>query len=250
MDEAVKEKHGVEETLCRARYSGRVWLSSVPLLYLPFARIKYRSVPNRLVERDTELVIEGFQRSGNTFAVFAFEMAQDRPIKSAHHLHASAQVIRAVKLGVPVLLLVRDPRDAIVSHVIREPCANMPAALRAWIHFYERAIPMRDRIFVADFSRLSTDFGAVIRDFNEKFGTGYKEFHHTDDNVARCFDKIEERNRQRYGRLVEGKVARPSEERRGRKDELNRQFEDSSLSPQRVHAYEVYRALVPATEPA
>jgi len=49
---------------------------------------------------------------------------------------------------------------------------------------------------------------------------------------------------------VEGKVARPSEERRGRKDELLRQFDDPSLSSQRAHAYEVYRALVPATEPA
>jgi hypothetical protein len=250
MSEATKGKRGVGETLCRAKYSSRVWLSSVPSLYLPFARVKYRSVPNRLVERDTELVIEGFQRSGNTFAVFAFEMAQDRPIKSAHHLHASAQFIRAVKLGVPVLLLVRDPRDAIVSHVIREPCANMPAALRAWTHFYEQAIPVRDRIFVADFSRVSTDFGAVIREFNEKFGTGYKEFHHTEENVARCFDLIEERNRQRYGKLVEGKVARPSEERRGRKDDLIQEFEDPSLSRQRTHAYEVYRALVPATEPA
>jgi hypothetical protein len=45
-------------------------------------------------------------------------------------------------------------------------------------------------------------------------------------------------------------VARPSEERRGRKDELIRQFEDPSLLAQRTHAYEVYRALVPATEPA
>src|SRR5262245_21620321 len=170
MTTATDVKRASSTALCRARYSGRVWLSSVPSLYLPFARLKYGRVPNRLVERDTELVIEGFQRSGNTFAVFAFEMAQDRPIKSAHHLHASAQVTRAVRLGVPVLLLVRDPRDAIVSHVIREPCANMPAALRAWTHFYEAALPLRDRIFVADFSRVSTDFGAVIRDFNEKFG--------------------------------------------------------------------------------
>jgi hypothetical protein len=250
MSEAMTGKRRMEETLCRARYSGRVWLSGVPSLYLPFARIKYRNVPNRLVERDTELVIEGFQRSGNTFAVFAFEMAQDRPIKSAHHLHASAQVLRAAKLRVPILLLIRDPRDAIVSHVIREPCANMPAALRAWTRFYERAIPVRERILVADFSRVSTDFGSVIRDFNEKFGTGYKEFHHTEENVARCFDLIEERNRQRYGQLVEGKVARPSEERRGRKDDLIRQFENPALSAQRTRAYEVYRALVPATEPA
>ena len=45
-------------------------------------------------------------------------------------------------------------------------------------------------------------------------------------------------------------MARPSEERRGRKDDLIQQFEDPSLSRQRTHAYEVYRALVPATEPA
>jgi hypothetical protein len=215
MNEALDQKRGIGAALCRTKYAGRIWLSSVPALYLPFARVKYRRVPNRLVERDTELVIEGFQRSGNTFAVFAFEMAQDRPIKSAHHLHASAQITRAVKLEVPVLLLIRDPRDAVVSHVIREPCANMPQALQAWTHFYEGALPVRDRVFVADFTRVSTDFGAVIRDFNEKFGTGYKEFHHTEENVARCFDLIEERNRQRYGRLVEGKVARPSDERRG-----------------------------------
>jgi hypothetical protein len=250
MSEGSNRERRASTALCRARYAGRVWLSGVPALYLPFARLKYRGVANRLVDRDTELVIEGFQRSGNTFAVFAFEMAQERPIKSAHHLHSSAQVARAVKLGIPVMLLIRDPRDSTVSHVIREPCVPMQQALKAWTRFYERVLPFRDRVLVADFSRVSTDFGTVIRDFNEKFGTGYKEFDHTEENVARCFDLIEERNRQRYGRLVEGKVARPSEERRGVKAELAAQFDAPALASARRRAYEVYRTLVPAAEPA
>jgi hypothetical protein len=250
MSEATKQQRSPATALCRARYAGRIWLSGVPALYLPFARVKYRKVPNRLVEPDTELVIEGFQRSGNTFAVFAFEMAQERPIKSAHHLHSSAQVTRAVKLGIPVLLLIRDPRDSTVSHVIREPCVPMEQALRAWIRFYERAVPVRARVFVADFSRVSTDFGAVIRDFNIKYGTGYKEFDHTEENVARCFDLIEDRNKQRYGRLEEGKVARPSEERRGVKSELLGRFDDPALASTRRRAYEIYRSLVPAVEPS
>jgi hypothetical protein len=250
MDEVQDRQRALATALCRARYAGRVWVSGVPALYLPFARLKYGRVPNRLVQSDTELVIEGFQRSGNTFAVFAFELAQERPITSAHHLHASAQVTRAVKLGVPVLLLTRDPKDTTVSHVIREPCVRMREALRAWVRFYERALPVKDHVLVADFSRVSTDFGAVIRDFNVKFGTGYKEFEHTEENVARCFALIEERNRQRYGQLVEGKVARPSEERRGQKAELMRRFDDPSLSSLRGRAYEIYRALVPAAEPS
>jgi hypothetical protein len=233
--------------LARGRYAARVWLSGTPTLYLPFARWKYGNIPDRLVEPDTELLIEGFQRSGNTFAVFAFEMAQDRPVKTAHHLHSSAQVIRAVELGVPALILIRDPKDSTLSHMIREPRVPMGMALAAWTRFYEKIEPYRDRLLVADFSRVSTDFGLVIRDLNERFGTGYKEFDHTEENVARCFQKIEERNRERYGALVEGKVARPSAERRSRKEALAAAFDAPALAERRARAYRVYGTLVPAT---
>jgi hypothetical protein len=225
----------------------RSLVSAWPAVYLPFARVRYRRIPNRLVEADTELVIEGFQRSGNTFAAAAFDFAQGRPIKSAHHLHSSAQVLEAVRLGVPVLLLIRDPRDAVISHVIREPCVTMRQSIAAWTRFYDRLLPVTDRVFVADFSRVSTDFGAVIRDFNVRFGTGYKEFDHTEENVARCFDAIEERNRARFGTIVEGKVARPSQERSGRKAELVSQFEAPALAPLRERAFEVYHAFVPVS---
>jgi hypothetical protein len=215
-------------------------------VYLPFARLKYRRIPNRLVEADTELVIEGFQRSGNTFAAAAFDMAQGRPIKTAHHLHSSAQVLEAVRLGVPVLLLIRDPKDTTISHVIREPCVTMRQSIASWTRFYGRLLPVRDRVFVAEFSKVSTDFGAVIRDFNTRFGTGYKEFDHTEENVARCFDAIEDRNRARFGKIEEGKVARPSEQRAAHKAEMTARFDDPALASSRDRAFEVYHAFVPA----
>jgi hypothetical protein len=120
----------------------------------------------------------------------------------------------------------------------------MRQSLAAWTRFYDRLIPVADHVFVADFSRVSTDFGAVIRDFNLRYGTGYKEFDHTEENVARCFDAIEERNRARFGTIVEGKVARPSRERGARKAELTAQFEAPALVPLRERAFEVYRTFV------
>ncbi|HXY71107.1 MAG TPA: hypothetical protein VEM41_01065 [Actinomycetota bacterium] len=215
------------------------------MVYLPFARLRYRRVPNRIVDPATELVIEGFQRSGNTFAAAAFDLAQGRPVKTAHHLHSSAQVLEALRFGVPVLLLIRDPKDTVISHVIREPCVTMRQSLSAWIRFYGRLLPVADRLFVADFTHVSSDFGAVIRDLNVRFGTGYKEFDHTDENVARCFEAIEERNRARFGTIVEGKVARPSEERGARKAQLVAQFDAPGLASMRERAFEVYRAFVP-----
>ena len=244
IDSSQPKGGSVSTAVCRGRQWVRSRVSAWPLVYLPFARLRYRRVQNRIVEADTELVIEGFQRSGNTFAAAAFDMAQGRPIKTAHHLHSSAQVLEAVRLGVPVLLLIRDPKDSVISHVIREPCVTMRQSIGAWTHFYERLLPVVDRVLVADFSRVSTDFGAVIRDFNVRYGTGYKEFDHTEENVARCFDAIEERNRARFGTLVEGKVARPSQERSARKAELLAQFEAPALAPLREHAFEVYRAFV------
>src|SRR5436309_8002883 len=108
-------------SLRRAIYSCRSVGSCYPRLYLPFARWKYREIADRIVEADTQLVIEGFQRSGNTFAVVAFEVAQPQPVKLAHHLHAAAQIVAAVRMGVPTLVLIRDPDESVLSHMVREP---------------------------------------------------------------------------------------------------------------------------------
>jgi pimeloyl-ACP methyl ester carboxylesterase len=73
---------------------------------------RYPAVAGPLIRRsgnpispETDVVIEGFPRTGNTFAVTAFVMAQPGFVSVAHHVHVPAQVISAERLGVPALLL-------------------------------------------------------------------------------------------------------------------------------------------------
>jgi hypothetical protein len=233
---------------CRARYGARAVLSTYPVVYLPYARRKYGH--ETVLSSETELVIEGFQRSGNTFAVIAFELAQGRPTRTAHHLHAAAHVLAAARRGVPILLLIRDPEATVVSHMVREPCITPRQALSNWIRFHERVQPYRERMVIAEFGAVTSDFGPVVDEINRRFGTTFRRFDHTEDNVARCFGLIDERNRQRYGAIVESHVARPSI----RRDELKRALVSAlatpALSALRERAHSAYRSLVPtATGP-
>jgi len=120
--------------LRKVRHKTRALIDVYPVLYLLLRRLRPRT--RRLaVERDTELVIEGFLRSANTFAVAAFGFAQQRDVEIAHHMHAPAQVIPAVRMGIPTLVLIRHPKDAVLSLVIREPHISVEQASKDYIRF-------------------------------------------------------------------------------------------------------------------
>lgn len=241
----MSQRGGLRAMQYRIRYGARAVVSTYPAIYLPFARRKYGPVGS-VVTPDTELVIEGFQRSGNTFAVAAFQLAQHRQTRAAHHLHAAAQVIAAARMGVPILLLIRDPDEAVLSHLLREPSITLKQGLANWVRFYERVLPYRDRVVVGEFGLVTSDFGAVIAEINRRFGTTFHRFEHTKANVTACFDLIEEWNRQRFGTIVESHVARPSAQRDQLKRALREGVDDPSLSVLRGRARRVYGTLVPA----
>ena len=140
------------------------------------------------VDRRTQIVIEGFPRSGNTFAVVAFEQAQRESVRVAHHLHMPAQVIRAAKWGIPTLLLARKPTDATLSWVVREPGVPIRQALKHYVSFYEKAAEYRDALVVG-FEEVTRDYGAVLERVNAKVGTGFSSFVHSEDNVKCVFDR-------------------------------------------------------------
>ena len=98
----------------RARHRLRTRVAEYPSLYLPFARRKYPGPSPEVISPETELVIDGFTRSATTFAVYALQLSQERPVRLAHHLHAPAQLIEAARRGVPALVLIREPRGAIL----------------------------------------------------------------------------------------------------------------------------------------
>jgi len=168
--------------------------------YLTYSRYRH---PLNVVDETTQLVIEAFPRSANTFATVAFQLSQPAPVRVAHHLHAPAQVAAAVRRGIPVLVLVRHPRDAVTSQVIRSPGISIPSALSAYARFHERVAPVRTECQIATFEQVTDDFGSVIHALNRRYGTNFGLFQHTSEAVAEVYRMIDERAREpRLGRAV------------------------------------------------
>ena len=146
-----------------------------------------------VVTPHTELVVDGYTRSATTYAVYAFQLAQTKPVRMAHHLHAPAQIVAAARWGVPTILLVRDPEGAVLSQVVREPGVTVRDALVSWRRFYQTALRCRDAYVVGEFGRVTADIGRVIRDVNGRFGTSFEEFDRTEENERQVLDLMSER---------------------------------------------------------
>lgn len=238
--------------------------------YLSVTRRKHGPA---VVRPDTQLVIEGFPRTANTFSVFAFQMAQPAPVRLAHHLHAPIQVIAAARARIPVLVLIRPPEDAVLSLATWSPHVSLEQALAAYSRFYERIQPHRDWCVTGEFTQVTTDLGQVIDAINARYGTAFARFEHTPANVEACYALIEEKSRRppwaaaitRYvsgtitaeelaaaraaaggnggtGELVEARVARPSPVRSAEREQIRGRYHDPRLAPQRERAERVHRA--------
>jgi hypothetical protein len=256
--------------LRRARHTVRTLASEQPALYLPFARHKYPGPSPEVIGAGTELVVDGYTRSASTFAVYALQLAQPRPLRLAHHLHAPAQLIAAARRGVPALLLVREPRGAILSQLVREPGVAMRDALVAYVRFHECLRAYQDRLVVGEFETVTHDFGSVIGRLNERFGLALTEFVHTPQSMDGCLALIAQRgslspallgfesglvseeaafaelralqSRAASGRLREAWL--PSVERQRAKEELAELWLRPGLRRLRARAFEVYDEFV------
>jgi hypothetical protein len=173
------------------------------------------------VERDSDILIEGFPRSGNSFTYVAFARSQPEAVKVAHHLHAPAHVAEAVRLGVPALVVIRRPIDAISSLAVARPQQPLGQFLREYAYFYSRVERLLDETVVATFDEVTGDFDAVMRRVNRFFGTNFATYPHGPDDIDECFALLEEISARRStsGSVKESGVARPSTARAAAKKE-------------------------------
>ncbi|GIV00275.1 MAG: hypothetical protein KatS3mg014_1890 [Actinomycetota bacterium] len=224
-------------------YELKTLVARHPRLALPIQRLRRRG---EVLGPDTEIVIESFPRCASSFAVAAFRLAQEpRASRIAHHTHAPAQVIAAVRRGVPALVLIREPEEAVLSHVIYTPGLSPAASLRGYVRFHEPLLPYREGFVVGLFEEVVSDFGAVIRRVNARFGTDFRPFEHRPEHLARIDREIEEdyRSRARSEAELERTVPLPTEARRRLKERLRAAYR---AAPERLRrraetAYEALR---------
>jgi hypothetical protein len=157
-------------------------------------------------------------------------------------------VLRAVRLGLPTVVLVRKPADAVSSYLVRRPTLTAEDALVEYLDFYRTAWPARNGFVVAPFTEVVTDFGSVIDRVNQRFGTSFHRFSGDAASRDAALALVEEMNRRECrGELVESHVGRPSAERERGKEEARRQMSRPRSQALLARADEVFEAYLALT---
>lgn len=191
-------------TLCYGPAVDAAWLSEFPAArkhdliallggreraYFAYHRALRRPARATLVEPDTDLCIEAPPGSGNTFFTAGFAMANPT-LRLAHHHHVAAQVRRAHRLGVPTLLIVREPSSCVLSRAVswRHPAVIGPA-YREWMSFWRRARTLLGQTVVVDFETVTKRPAAVIDVLNQRFDANYSTTFPSSDRVFAAMDR-------------------------------------------------------------
>jgi glycosyltransferase involved in cell wall biosynthesis/SAM-dependent methyltransferase len=190
-----------------------------------FLPVVLRATPigtTRAITPSTELVIEGFPRSGNTFAYFAvLEVEPDATVTS--RVHTPSQMRLAVRRGIPTLLVVRDPVDCLASNLIASPHVPIRSILEEYVRHHEQVLPLLDHVVVATFEEVTTDFGEVIEALNQRFGLGLRRFVHTPEATEAVFEAIETHHHATWGDF-DALMPRPVPEHAGSKARMREEL--------------------------
>ena len=241
------EKHYADESPAVFRFEK--WLQTHagkhPAAFYGLYRLA-RKDRARVVTPETQLVIEGFPRSANSFARVAFNRAQKGGVRIATGLHVPAQVIRAARWRIPTLVLIRSPRDAVLSFAIRDPI-SVEQALRYYLAFYETVEGYGDSYVLGTFEEVTEDFGRIIRRINERFGTSFSPFHHNERNVEAVLTRVERNSKRKFGEAQwENKASRPVAAREETKRGLEHELENPESGRLLSRAEAVYERLTAA----
>jgi len=190
------------------KFAARNFFGIYPAVFFPFYGIKQKNRA-KAVCKTTQIIIEGFPRSANTWTVLAFKYAQPTPVKIAHHLHVPAQVIKAIKLKIPSLVLIRKPKDAVTSLLVHSPDISVWLALRAYMSFYNKLIHYRAGYVVATFEDATHHLDKVIEAVNTRFRTEFVPPRLSNRDVEIVFEQIDDENRRGNG-VEKRRLARPS----------------------------------------
>jgi len=220
----------------------RCFMSKYPHVYEIYFRIFRGKRDYPYVTEKTDIVIEGFSGSANTFAYQAFVFAQKKQYNIAHHTHIVGQIIKAIKLKKPILLLIRNPKDTLISNLTKTPYISPYILLMNYIHYYHSLMRYKSKFVVADFSEVTSDFSKVIGKVNSKFKTDFRVFIHTEENVKKVFEIIRKtKNAQdKIKKGYEYRVALPSKEKELLKEQLKYVLNKRNIQKLLVQANKIY----------
>jgi len=233
-------------TALYCRLAVHTFLGRYPSIFYPLYGMRSRMRKN-LVSANTEIVIEGFPRSANTYAVTAFERAQTKQVIIGHHVHAPAPVIRAIQWGIPTLVLIRQPAEAVASLAVYMPHIPIAQALRAYTSFYKTVFPMRAGFVTATFEMVTARFREVVLRINERFDKDFGVPRLGSDEEENVFQVIDRKN-QHANHGLNCRTSRPSAQREQSRLQALRLIEQPRYQRQLAAAQDIYQIFTSHTD--
>ena len=228
----------------------RCFLAQYPSLFLSQRKKLYGFIDQeRMIDSQTEIVIEGFPGSANSFSVLAFKMSQNRSVNIAHHMHDPSQIIAAIKIGIPVIVLIRVPEDAILSYIVRfssftdeqEIIKSLDHQLKKYIDFYQKILVYKNHFIIADFKTLTTSYETIIQRVNNKYNTNFNLFYCNEHNTKQVFEQMNQLSKQKFGHVNENAVSRPSIDKEKAKEKISKYFKLTNLDDLLATANNLYK---------
>jgi len=122
-----------------------------------------------LVNSETEICIEGYPRSANTFIFHLLKILKPSVLVGGHS-HTIANIKLALKKKVPVFVLIRNPIDAISSQVLRSNIVknksekkNIEYAIEDYKSFYNYILKNRDKVKLLHFDDVLNNLDNILR---------------------------------------------------------------------------------------
>ncbi len=219
------------------RYFGRNILGSSPRL---FGVLHFVPEFKRLTTtRDSDLVVEGFPRCANSFAVKLF-LSWNPGLKVAHHLHVPMQILKGFEYGVPCIVLIREPLEAISSLLIIDLSLSCDLAIRSYIMFYKPLLSFSDNIIISDFPTTTSAFDKVIKNANRKFNRSFHSERITEQMTDAVFSELDAHHKRKRN-SPKNLSAIPSSEKEEAKSQIRTLVQQNRYFSE---AYELYLKFV------
>lgn len=127
---------------------GRAVVERFPSIYMRIAR--HRTPERDGLDGTTDVLIEGFPRSGNSFLVSWIATANP-DLHIASHMHSIAHVHAALRRDLPVVVVIREPEAALASLAVYNPNLALDAHIERYRRFHQAVIEVADDVIVSPF---------------------------------------------------------------------------------------------------
>lgn len=190
----------------RAKFYAWSVLSNRPFIFPLIQKFAGNSF-KKYCDKKTDICIEGFPSSANSFVYNIFRKIRT-DIKIGHHTHSVANVKRALRFGVPTLILYRHPEDAVSSKCARFGADPREASLR-YAHFYAYILEVSDEVMLISFEEATEKANYMINKFENfsKIKFPVKDISKLEKEVMSHIETWSDRNKKRK------KISTPSDKR-------------------------------------